>query len=201
MSEVKASSLPDSQRFKQVSKYHGLRVAMYFAAFAACDAWFEITTLPIAALLSVVIGLITGNYLSGIFHEWGHFIGARVSKSRSPMVRTPQDEFIFGFDMVKNSNSKFLSMSLGGPLGNFALVAMIFLLIPLDNIGRAALFAMVAGKLIAVLVFEGPIILRVFQGGNPQEELDRQLGNGSQDKGAVSGYIVTAVLWFVLFSA
>ena len=170
---------------------------MYFSAFAAADVWFEITALPIAALLSVVIGLITGSYLSGIFHEWGHFIGARVSKSRSPMVRKPQDEFIFGFDMERNSSSKFLSMSLGGPLGNLALVAMVFLLVPLDNIGRAALFAMVAGKLVAVLVFEGPIILRVFQGGHPQEELDRQLGNGSQDRGAVIGYIVTAVLWFL----
>ncbi|MFT7685630.1 MAG: hypothetical protein ACI9FB_000973 [Candidatus Azotimanducaceae bacterium] len=195
MSEVKPPSLPDLQRLKQVSSYHGLRITMYLAAFGAADAWFEITALPIAGFLAIVVGLISGSYLARTFHEWGHFIGARVSKSRSPIVRIPEEEFIFGFDMVRNSSSQFLSMSLGGPLGNLALIALVFFCIPLDSIGRAALFAMVVGKLVSVLVFEGPIILRSFQGGNPQEELDRQLGNGSQDRGQVFGYIVMTLLW------
>lgn len=195
MSASEITSISDSQRLKQVSGYHGLRMMLYFSVFAAMDAWFEVSSLVIANILSIVAALIVGTYLSSIFHEWGHFIGARISKSRSPMVRKPKGIFIFGFDMKNNTPNQFLWMSIGGPLGNLTLISLVYFLIPFDNFGRTALFALVVGKLVAVIVFEGPIILRAFLGGNPQEELDKQLGNGAIDIGQISGYLVTALVW------
>jgi len=89
-------------------------------------------------------------------------------------------------------------MSLGGPLGNLLLVVLVYVLLPIDSFGRAALLAMIIGKLVAVIVFEGPIIFRTFKGGDPQIELDKQLDNGALDKGQKAGYLATALLWVLV---
>ncbi|MBL4680631.1 MAG: hypothetical protein JKY88_07910 [Pseudomonadales bacterium] len=198
MSQSNEHSIPDLKRLSNAANYHGLRMLVYFSVFAAMDAWYEVSALLLANALSVIAALIVGAYLSGIFHEWGHFVGARISKSRSPIVRKPKGTFMFGFDMKKNTSDQFLWMSLGGPLGNLLLVVLVYVLLPIDSFGRAALLAMIIGKLVAVIVFEGPIIFRTFKGGDPQIELDKQLDNGALDKGQKAGYLATALLWVLV---
>jgi len=192
---AKKKSMPDKARLKQIAEYHGIRIMAYLAAFAAMDAWVVATSLPIAHVLSVITALVVGGYISGLFHEWGHFVGARITRSRSPLTATPNGVFMFGFDTAKNSPRQFLSMSFGGPIGNWLLVAFVFFLIPLDSPGRVALFAMVLGKAVAVVIFEGPIISRTMKGGNPQEELDKQLNSGALNRGQILGYLTTAAVW------
>jgi len=195
----KKESIPDMLRLKLNAIYHGKSILLYLAVFAAMDAWVVSTALPLAYILSVITALVVGHYLSGQFHEWGHFVGARVASSHAPMVPKPIEEFVFGFNMEKNTAKQFLFMSFGGPIGNFLLVFLVLLLIPLDNLGRAALFAMVLGKAIGVVVFEGPIIYRTIKGGQPKQELDRQLENGSLAKGQFYGYIATALILSIIY--
>jgi hypothetical protein len=195
--KTKRKSMPDKQRLKQVAEYHGLRLVAYMAIFAALDAWVLASDLLIANVLSVIAALIVANYLAGIFHEWGHFCGARLAKSRSPIVPKPSGTFVFGFNMEKNTSKQFLAMSLGGPIANWLLVALVFILIPIDNAGRAALFAMVFGRAVGVIIFEGPIIARTMNGGLPQQELDNQLDNGSLDRSQVLGYVTAAAIWLL----
>jgi len=197
--EVKKESLSDRQRLKLNVMYHGKRILAYLTAFAAMDAWVVSTSLPLAYVLSVVTALVVGHYLAGQFHEWGHFVGARVAKSHSPMVPKPSEEFVFGFSMKKTTAKQFLSMSFGGPIGNFLLVFLILVLVPLDNPGRTALFAMALGKAIGVVVFEGPIIYKTLKGGDPQQELDQQLENGSLNTGQLYGYIATTLIWLTIY--
>jgi hypothetical protein len=157
---VKKVSLPDKQRLKLNVIYHGKRILAYLAAFAAMDVWVLSSALPLAYWLSAVTALVVGYYLAEQFHEWGHFAGARVAQSHSPMVPKPNREFVFGFNMEKNTASQFLSMSFGGAMGNFLLVLLVFTLLPLDAPGRTALFSMVLGKAIGVVIFEGPVIYK-----------------------------------------
>ena len=103
--KTKRKSMPDKQRLKQVAEYHGLRLVAYMAIFAALDAWVLASDLLIANVLSVIAALIVANYLAGIFHEWGHFCGARLAKSRSPIVPKPSGTFVFGFNMEKNTST------------------------------------------------------------------------------------------------
>lgn len=195
MAEVK--KLSDSQRLKQAATYHGLAALGLFLLWTAADSWSVVTNLLVADVLSVVTALIVVSYLASIIHEWGHFTGARLAGSYSPIVPKVTGIFMFGFNYQKNSTSQFLSMSLGGPVANWLLVLLIFTLIPLDSAGRAALLAMAFAKAISVCVFEVPIMLAVMNGADPEASVDKQLANGAGDRGTVLGYLSGAVVWFM----
>lgn len=202
MSEVTAetTSKPaysDWKRFKHVATYHGIAALALVTLWAAADTWYLATDLLIANIISILNALVAGSFLASLFHEWGHFSGARISKSYSPIVREVKNQFMFGFNFAKNNTHQFLAMSIGGPIGNWLLVILVILLVPIDNPGRVTLLAMTVAKAISVCIFEIPIILRTISGGDPQSELDTQLGNGSGDRGQVIGYIGGALLWLV----
>lgn len=197
--QVSAPKLPDHVRMRRAARYHGTRMLVYIAVFAALDAWVIATDgLLVAQLLSVIAAYITGSYLTGVFHEWGHFTGARVSGSRSPIVRKPKGIFMFGFDMEKNDSRQFLSMSLGGPIANWLLVLLVLVLMPLDTIGRIALLAVVFGRAVAVCLFELPVVKAVYEGGHPQTTLDARIDEGALDSSQVYGYLVMLFAFFAL---
>ncbi len=202
MSEVTAETTSkteysDWKRFKHVATYHGIAALALVTLWAAADTWYLATDLLIANIISILNALVAGSFLASLFHEWGHFSGARISKSYSPIVREVKNQFMFGFNFEKNNTRQFLAMSIGGPIGNWLLVILVILLVPIDNPGRVTLLAMTVAKAISVCIFEIPIILRTISGGDPQSELDTQLGNGSGDRGQVIGYIGGALLWLV----
>jgi hypothetical protein len=202
MSEVTAElqgkpKYSDWKRFKNVATYQGIAALALVTLWAAADTWYVTTGLLIANIISILNALVAGSLLASLFHEWGHFSGARISKSYSPIVGQVKNQFMFGFNFEKNNTSQFLSISIGGPIGNWLLVILVFLLVPMDNAGRVALLAMTVAKAISVCIFEIPIILRTIKGGDPQSELDSQLGNGAGDRGQVLGYLGGALLWLV----
>lgn len=185
--------IPDKVRIKRAAKYHGQRAMAYLAVFAAMEAWVLASDgLVIAKLLSIVAAWLAGSYLAGVFHEWGHFTGARLSGSYSPAVRKVTGLFMFGFSMEKNSPQQFLAMSLGGPTANWLLVLLVALFIPLDNVGGLALLATVFGRAVAVVIFEGPVMYGVLQGGEPQDMLDRRIETGALDRSGTYGHIIAA---------
>ena len=195
--EQAPQKLSDWQRFKQVGMYHGIAALALVTLFAAADAWVVTTGLFIADIISIVNAVVAGSFLATLFHEWGHFAGARIAKSYSPIVPKVTNQFVFGFNFAKNSTSQFLSMSMGGPIGNWVLVFIVFTFVPMDNPGRVALLAIVFAKAISVCVFEIPVILRAMNGGDPQTELDAGLNDGSGDRGQVFGYLAGVILWLV----
>jgi len=191
--------IPDKVRLQRAAKYHGTRALVYLAVFAALDAWLITTDgLLLAQLLSVVAAYLTGSYLAGVFHEWGHFTGARLANAYSPAATKVRGAFMFGFSMTKNTAQQFLSMSIGGPTANWLLVMLVVVMIPIDNIGRIALLATVFARAISVLIFEGPIIRGVMNGGEPQAELDRRIDAGGLDSSQVYGHIILAVAFLTL---
>lgn len=187
--------LSDWQRFRQVGKYHGVALLAAVTLFGAADAWAMTTGLLIADVVAVLNAVVAGTVLAIIFHEWGHFIGARVAGAYSPMVRKPTNAFIFGFNFARNTSRQFLSMSIGGPAGNLLLVALVLVLVPLDSWGRAMLLAVVVARAVSVIMFEGPIIMRAFRGIDPEASLETGLNDGSANRGQVIGIASGALLW------
>ena len=194
---VSVPKMSDWQRFKQAGTYHGIAVLALITLWAAADTWFVTTGLLLANIVSTINALVAGSFLAIIFHEWGHFAGARISKSYSPMVREVKNQFLFGFRYDRNTRAQFISMSIGGPVGNWLLVLLIFFLVPLDNLGRVTLLAIIVARAVSVCVFEVPIILRTLEGGDPQTELNNQLKGGASDQSQVLGYLAGAALWLV----
>ncbi|MEJ6592076.1 MAG: hypothetical protein QNL99_08875 [SAR86 cluster bacterium] len=197
VSSLKPISLPDAQRLKLAARNHGLALLAAITLWAAADAWAMTSGLNLATGLSMLNAFAAMTIIATIFHEWGHFAGARIAKSYSPMVTNPTGAFIFGFNFAKNTRQQFLSMSIGGPVGNWLLVALVFLLVPLDNPGRVMLLAVAVARGISVLIFELPIILRVMNGGDPETELNVGQDNGSGDRGQVIGYAAGVLLWIL----
>lgn len=190
--------LTDGQRFRQAARYHGLALLAAITLWGAADAWALADDLLLARLIALANAVVAGIVLSTIFHEWGHFAGARLARAYSPMVRKPVNAFIFGFSFEKNSREQFLSMSLGGPIANWTLVFLVAALVPLDNPGRCLLFAVVLAQAVSVVVFEGPIIARTLQGTPPQQSLDAGLANGSQERARYVGIAVGVATWLLL---
>ena len=194
----KPARIPDSTRLYNAIKYHGLALLGAITLWGAADAWVQTSDLYVATIISVLNAFAAGSIMSTIFHEWGHFAGARVAGSYSPMVPKVTGAFIFGFNFKKNTSDQFLSMSLGGPIGNWLLVLLVFTFVPMDSAGRVMLLAVVLANAISVCVFELPIIKRTMDGGDPESELNAGLADGSGDKGKVWGYGIGALLWLIM---
>lgn len=191
--------MSDWERFKRVGRIHGLVFLGAITLWGAADAWAVQTDLLLAQCIAVVNAFVAATILAIQFHEWGHFAGARLSGSYSPLVREPRaNGFIFGFIFEKNSREQFLAMSIGGPAGNWLLFVLILMLVPIDSWGRAMLAAVALARAISVSVFEVPIILRTLRGGDPQEELNVAVNDGSGDKGQVIGYGTGVIAWIAM---
>ena len=197
-SNNRPAKVPDNTRLLNAIKYHGLAFLGAITLWGAADAWAQTSGLYIATIISVLNAFAAGSIISILFHEWGHFIGARLAGSYSPLVPKPTGAFIFGFNFEKNTNDQFLSMSLGGPIANWLLVLLVFALIPMDSAGRAMLLAVTLANAISVCIFELPIVKRTMDGGDPESELNAGLSNGSGDKGKVWGYGVGALVWLLV---
>lgn len=190
--------MSDRERLTNALKYHGLALLGAITLWGAADAWVQTSGLYFATILSVFNAFAAGSIISTLFHEWGHFAGARLAGSYSPMVRKPTGVFIFGFNFEKNTRDQFISMSLGGPIANWVLVILVFILLPMDSAGRVMLFAVTLANAISVCVFELPIIMKTMDGGDPETELNTGLSNGSGDKGKVWGYGIGALVWLLV---
>jgi len=189
--------IPDKERFYKVGKVHGLAFLAAITLWGAADSWAAHSGLLLATLISVVNAMVAATVLAILFHEWGHFLGARLSGSYSPMVTDPYNQFIFGFDFKKNTKQQFLAMSFGGPIGNWVLVALIIMLVTLDNAGRIMLFAVAVARAISVCLFEIPVIMKTISGGEPEEELADATSAGSLNRSRNIGYGIGALIFLV----
>ena len=188
----------DLRHIKKVGSLHFVMVMGALTLWGAADAWAVQSGWGLAQLVAVANALIAGTVVTGVLHEWGHFTGARLSGAVSPALKEPvRHFFMFDFSFEKNDTRQFLWMSLGGILVPWLLVLATLALVPMDTAARAMLLAVFAARAVQVSLFEVPVTLRASQGGDPREELGRQLKSGFQS----SRYIGVAVGALVFLAA
>ena len=141
----------DFARLKTVGFQHGAIIVAIVILWASANQWAQQTDLVLAQGISIASGFFAGVGLAFLFHEWGHFSGARVAASISPVLEERKSFFMFSFDLIENSRNQFLMMSLGGPVANWCLVGMVLLFFPPDDLASIMLLAATAG--VAVNVF------------------------------------------------
>lgn len=166
--------------------------------------------------LTIGLSVATAIILSHLVHEWGHFIGALLSRS-AYTLKPKISPLFFDFDYVKNVPRQYLCFSAGGPLGNVLLAAATTLLLlagphlsnpHLSNqpqgltTSQQWLLATMLGQLVYVLVLELPVSLGILAGKNPLEVLSTHFGQGaplfqrSLLAGISSALLVAAALTF-----
>lgn len=167
--------------------------------WAASDAWFQVTGLWAAELLSAADGIFVGYIVASVFHEWGHYLGARISGAQTTrtLPKNLTNLFRFSFDFGSNSRTQFHSMSLGGWVGHWTILLLIFAILPMDTLGRAALVSSLFGFAIFATVIETGVLRKTFGGTEPAQalgELSKQNLRQAGIAGTISGALALAAL-------
>lgn len=178
---------------------HGAVALLTSVLWCTADQWYMTTPSLLGNSMVILLTVVTGIVLSHVIHEWGHFFGAVLSRSAYTLKKKISPLF-FDFDYLKNSPRQYLWMSVGGPLGNVLLISMTLLLLPIQSTGQQWLLATLLGKLVYVLVLEGPVSLGILAGKNPIEVLGKHFGRGRPlfQRSLLAG-ISTALLVLVIF--
>ncbi len=183
--------------FVMIFLKHMLIVLGAFSLWAAADSWQHTSSLPLAAALSVLNGLVAGALLATVVHEWSHLAAAWAFASR--FTFTPdRGLFVFNFDLEHNSNRQFLAMSLGGNIGGWLLVFALPQLLPLDDPGAR----MLHGGMIAAAIFAAAIEVPVIQGVRAGQSPAEALGGITREKLYRAGTvgIGTGLAYWLLFT-
>ena len=167
--------------------------------WAASDAWFQVTGLWAAELLSAADGIFVGYIVASVFHEWGHYLGARISGAQTTrtLPKNLTNLFRFSFDFGNNSATQFHSMSFGGWVGHWSILLLIFAILPMDTLGRAALVSSLFGFAIFATFIETGVLRKTFGGIEPAEalgELSKQNFRQAGIAGTFSGVVFLAAL-------
>ena len=187
----------DNANLKSVGKIHFVAALAALTLWGAADAWAASSGWALAWAVAVANAIVAGMALTGIGHEWGHYLGARLAGSYAPARPEPVSYFfMFDFSFDHNDKRQFVWMSLGGILAPWALVLLTLALVPIDNVSRAALLATFVARAIGVTWFEGPVTLRSQQGGDPRQELGNALPTLAT--GRYAGTAAGVLLWLLL---
>ncbi|MDJ0853332.1 MAG: hypothetical protein QNK04_33620 [Myxococcota bacterium] len=187
----------DRAHLKSVATLHFVMVMGALTLWGAADAWAEASGWALAHAAALANAVIAGLVIANTLHEWGHFAGARLSGSASPVMEKPVKYFfMFNFPFEQNDSRQFAWMSWGGILTPWLLVLLVALLVPIDTASRALLLAVFVTRAVQVSVFEVPVVQRASRGGDPREELGRQLEAGFATSRYV-GLAVGALVWIV----
>lgn len=123
-------------------------------------------------LLRVVAGVSIA-LAAALLHEWGHLAGALASGSRVHFPKRTLTPLLFDFDVANNSREQFLAMSAGGYLGSaLGLAVLAWAQPPVDLTGYVA-WLIAGGGVLATVLIEAPVTLRVARGAAPPAALLR----------------------------
>lgn len=196
--QVTDETQADRRRLLKQAAYHLAAALGAIAIWAALDSWYLLTGLPIATGLAVVAAVAAGMGLSHLAHEWGHFLGARLTGAASPVKDQPTF-LMFDFDYTNNSADQFMSSSIAGSLGNWLLVLVVAGTIPLDSPGRTMLLATTVGMAVYVAVLEWPVIALARRDRDALAAMTEGFGRpGLFTRATVVGILTTLLLWLIL---
>ncbi len=194
-----AARKADRKRWKEHARIHFVMGMGALTLWGAADAWAAVSGLAIAHAASIANALIASTIVASIVHEWGHFAGARLSGAVSPALEKRANHFfMFDFPFDRNDGRQFVWMSWGGILAPWALVLLVLVSVPLDGLGRIVLLAGFVTRAVQVAIFEVPVVRRAMDGGDPRNELGRQIAAGfgrSRLVGNAAGVAAFLVFW------
>ena len=117
--------------------------------------------------LAVVVAIAAGaaTALSGyLAHEWGHLIGAHLSRSAVSLPESPLSVFLFRFDTGRNGRGQFLTMSMGGFVASALVTALLLSILPMHALATWVALFLTALGLLATAILEIPPFWRVYRG-------------------------------------
>lgn len=171
--ESNTRTRPEPSMFSMMSRDIGIAL-IALSVWAAADTWYLLSGLWFAQLLSIGDAIFVGYVLGALFHEWGHYSGAKLSGAQAPRVKPKGISlFRFNFDMSVNDQRQFHWMSFGGWVMHWALLLLLVIAIPFDSLGRIALVSSVFGFIVYATFIETGILRQTLSGADPKETLNQ----------------------------
>ena len=162
---------PEPTLFSLLARDTAIALAA-LSLWAAADTWYLVSGLGFALAISVLDAIFVGYILGALFHEWGHYTGAKLSGASAPRVKPKGTSlFRFNFDMAANTQRQFHWMSFGGWVFHWGLLLILVAALPFDSIGRIALVSSVFGFILYATFIETGILRQTFGGSDPAETL------------------------------
>ncbi|MCS5618817.1 MAG: hypothetical protein NZ808_03080 [Myxococcota bacterium] len=193
----------DRARMKQIGSFHFAMVMGALTMWGAAETWAQVTGWAVANFVAVANAVVAGVVISSTIHEWGHFTGARLSGSESPVFEKPKGHFfMFNFPIDQNDKEQFAWMSWGGILAPWVPVILALILLPFGTLSGQVLFATLVTRAVGAGAFEVPIVRAVAEGGEPSAELGKATTTGrlpwSRNVGIVAGAACFALVWLIV---
>ena len=166
-------------------------VAIIFAAlsiWAAADTWHQTTGLWIAQIVSVGDAILVGLLFASLFHEWGHYAGAKAANAVTTRV-SPKgfSLFRFKFDHQVNDHKQFHWMTYGGHIFHWGILLIMVIALPLTTLGPIALVSAIFGFIVYATVIEYNIVKDTWAGMDPEVRLQQLTGKDFQQATIVGG--------------
>ena len=188
---------PEPSLFSLLARDTAIALAV-LSLWAAADTWYLVSGLGFALAISVLDAIFVGYILGALFHEWGHYTGAKLSGASAPRVKPKgTSPFRFNFDMAANTQRQFHWMSFGGWVFHWGLLAILVLAMPFDSIGGIALVSSVFGFILYATFIETGILRKTLGGSDPAETLGQLSAKTFQQAGiigSVAGLFALATL-------
>ena len=188
---------PEPTLFSLLARDTAIALAA-LSLWAAADTWYLVSGLGFALAISVLDAIFVGYILGALFHEWGHYTGAKLSGASAPRVKPKGTSlFRFNFDMAANTQRQFHWMSFGGWVFHWGLLAILVLAMPFASIGRIALVSSVFGFILYATFIETGILRQTLGGSDPAETLGQLSAKTFQQAGivgSVAGLFALATL-------
>jgi membrane-associated protease RseP (regulator of RpoE activity) len=102
--------------------------------------------------------------VSFLVHEWGHLIGALLTRSKVYAPHGLFELFLFHFDGHQNNARQFIAMSIGGFIASGLMMIAVIAFAPLHSLDGKLALVFVAIGIIATVVLEFPTTWRVARG-------------------------------------
>jgi hypothetical protein len=145
---------------------------LVLSLFAAADSWQHLTGWGLASLLAFLTGLVAGFGATTVLHEWGHWLGAKLSGGSYSIPPGP-GLFVFDWDFDSNSVGQFFCMSIAGNVGGLLALFYLASAVTTDSTGRAALVAGAFASVLFAAAVEWPVLWRTRQSRKPFQELSK----------------------------
>ena len=188
---------PEPSLFSLLARDAAIALAA-LSLWAAADTWYLVSGLGFALAVSVLDAIFVGYILGAMFHEWGHYTGAKLSGASAPRVKPKGTSlFRFNFDMATNTQRQFHWMSFGGWVFHWGLLLILVAALPFDSIGRIALVSSVFGFILYATFIETGILRQTLGGSDPAETLGQLSAKTFQQAGivgSVAGLFALATL-------
>lgn len=193
----------DRANIRKLGGFHFAMVMGALTMWGAAETWAQATGWGIAQFAAVANAIVAGFVIASTIHEWGHFTGARLSGSVSPVFDEAKGHFfMFNFPFDQNDTRQFTWMSWGGILAPWVAVVLAGIFVPLSLLGGKVLFATLVMKAAAASIFEVPIVLAAGRSNAPEAELGKNVAAGtlprSRNVGVAVGAACFALLWMAV---